>query len=975
MTASPSSGTPRLRRPWRLAVAVGSAIAVGGFAAPPAGQAVPDPGPKASAPNKTSTLSSGGENATLREKAAFYDSRTSDAGAKRALQQRRAQWAVRPHAGLPALRKTLGNQGLVDMDGLTGTPRLVAKLDGFLTGPSTAKPEKIARDYVAKNVTALGLKASDLANLTLRKDYVDIEGTHHLSFVQKVGGVPVFSNGLKADVAKDGRLIQLQGSPVSGLPASLAPAKLTAGAARTAALKDVHAAAPSGTFAKGENSTKVVFQTLGGPRLAWQSITKPAKGEMYMHVVDAQTGRVLYRRSLVQYDTGLAWDNYPGAASGGVQKPRDFTKRGWLPAGSKTLDGNVARVWLDVNDNNLVDPGEDVAPKKPGDFKFPFKDFTAQVGPPCTPVFKCSWNPKVPNSWKDNANQNGVQLLYYLGVFHDHLAKAPIGFTRAAGNFEKVDGDAVQGQGMDGANTANGLPDSGHVDNANMGTPPDGQAPTMQMYLFSDPAATPEQPDPFIAGNSGDDASIVYHEYVHGLSNRLVIDANGNSTLGNIQAGAMGEAWSDWYAEDYLVNNKFVPDTAADGEVRVGEYVGAGQDLIRSQPIDCSVGSTSPACHGTPGAGPGGYTYGDFGRVAGQPQVHADGEIWSETLWDLRKAIGVRLARSLVTRAMELAPANPSYLDMRNSIIQADTVVNGGKAHKRIWKVFAKRGMGFFAGSLDGDDVAPVEDFSMPPAPGTPTGSLTGKVTDKDSGTPVAGAVVAFGGHASGFAGDFAAVSGADGSYTISGILAGTYPKVFSAGPGFDRVTATLSIRSGTNTANWPLRRDWAAISGGSKVTAFNGPDFSDFGCGPDRLFDQSQGAGWGSDVVFNPDGTMQPRFVIVKLPVTVSVSEIQINPSNTCGDPGSSSTGRFRVETSTDGVTFKPAASGDFGIANRNRMNTVTLDPASTAGVQFVRYTMLSSQVDDSGGTCPGPFGGCEFVDSVELAVYGAQS
>ena len=44
----------------------------------------------------------------------------------------------------------------------------------------------------------------------------------------------------------------------------------------------------------------------------------------------------------------------------------------------------------------------------------------------------------------------------------------------------------------------------------------------------------------------------MYHEYTHGLSNRLVVDPSGNSTLGNIQAGAMGEAWSDWYAMDFL---------------------------------------------------------------------------------------------------------------------------------------------------------------------------------------------------------------------------------------------------------------------------------------------------------------------------------------------------------------------------------------------------------------------------------------
>ena len=73
----------------------------------------------------------------------------------------------------------------------------------------------------------------------------------------------------------------------------------------------------------------------------------------------------------------------------------------------------------------------------------------------------------------------------------------------------------------------------------------------------------------------------MYHEFTHGLSNRLVIDADGNSTLGNIQAGSMGEAWSDWYAMDYLVDTGQLTDSPTVGELRVGNYVGHGADLIR----------------------------------------------------------------------------------------------------------------------------------------------------------------------------------------------------------------------------------------------------------------------------------------------------------------------------------------------------------------------------------------------------------
>ncbi len=256
------------------------------------------------------------------------------------------------------------------------------------------------------------------------------------------------------------------------------------------------------------------------------------------------------------------------------------------------------------------------------------------IGPPCSAAFPCSWNPDVPFSWQANRAQNAVQVAYFLGKFHDHLAARPIGFTRAAGNFEAVDGDAILAETMDGADTDGGLPDGDHIDNANMATPPDGLPPRMQMFLFHQPPFGAG--DPFLPGNGGDGGDIVYHEYLHGVSNRLVIDALGNSTLGALQSGAMGEAWGDWYGYDFLVAQGVERDTRAHGELIVGKYVEfGGQGLVRSEGLDCPVGSTSPACPGTPLAGPGGYTYGDYGRVFGVPEVHADGEIWAQTLWDL----------------------------------------------------------------------------------------------------------------------------------------------------------------------------------------------------------------------------------------------------------------------------------------------------------------------------------------------------
>ncbi|MGX6604280.1 M36 family metallopeptidase [Micromonosporaceae bacterium Da 78-11] len=863
------------------------------------------------------------------------------------------------------LRDQLGVQGVVEIDPATGTPRRVARLDGFLTAASRQQPAAIALAYVTAHADVFGLTDADISLLSLRKDYVDVEGTHHLSFVQTPAGVPVFGNGLKAHVAADGRLIQLDGSPLKALAATGGTARLTAAGARAAAVQDVFGtstakvtrtaggATRTTTFSDGGNATLVYFQTSAGPRLAWQTVTTD---EGYVHVVDAASGDVLYRSSTQDADRGPAFPNYPGAPKGGRQVPVNLTK--WLPNDSPRLAGNVAHVFSDVNDDDVANPTEEVGPTATRRFDYPFTQF--DVGGRCSTTYQCSWDPKTPNSWQVNRAQNAVQMYYFLGTFHDHLNAAPIGFTRSAGNFEAVDGDAVQGQSDDGANTANGLPDARHVDNANMNTPPDGIAPTMQMYLF-------RPDDLFLAGNSGDESDIVYHEYTHGLSNRLVVDANGLSTLGDVQAGSMGEAWSDWYAMDYLVDAGLEKDTATVGDVLVGKYVTAGE-TIRTEPLDCPVGSTAALCAGTPAAGPGGYTYGDFGRIyAGGPEVHADGEIWAQTLWDLRTAIGSKKAESLVTRAMELSPGNPSFLDERNSILQADLVVNQGKQQKKIWQVFAKRGMGYFAASVDGDDAQPVEDFSTPPPANTPRGTLTGTVTDQDTLAPVAGLTVGFGGHASGFAGDYVATTAADGTYTITGILPGTYAKVFAKGAGYDPLVRTLSIGSHPIRENWQVRRDWAAAGGGGSVVSFTGPDYTP-ACGPVKLIDQSQSSGWGSDVA------AEGQRVVLRLSGPVDVAELVVNPSATCGDDPSASTGGYRVETSPDGAAWTLGAEGTFALGTVGP-TPVALAAGSGTGVGFVRYTMLTTQGQDA-GDCPAgqppTESGCVYLDSTELAVYG---
>ena len=116
-------------------------------------------------------------------------------------------------AAQATLLDSLGFHGVVDLDRLTGTPRVVARLDGFLTGPREGGAQEIALGYVRDHADAFGLDVGDFAALRLTRAYTDIGGTTHLRWVQTYGGIPALDNGLSASVTKDGRLVNVLGSP------------------------------------------------------------------------------------------------------------------------------------------------------------------------------------------------------------------------------------------------------------------------------------------------------------------------------------------------------------------------------------------------------------------------------------------------------------------------------------------------------------------------------------------------------------------------------------------------------------------------------------------------------------------------------------------------------------------------------------------------------------------------------------------
>ena len=658
--------------------------------------------------------------------------------------------------------------------------------------------------------------------------------------------------------------------------------------------------------------------------------------------------------------TGVAFDYFPGANvpnGGGVEHAVSFPV-----VDGTALSGNNAHVVADVNDNGAIEPSEEIPASTGLDWNYPAVLDTTTAAQSCSPAYPCTWDLNTPFSWQQNRNHFGTELYYLLNRYHDHLLAAPIGFTEAAGNFQVTNasgqgqgGDPVEGHALLGANTDNGLPDEFHQNNAFMATFPDGTSPFMGMFLFQ---TTPDSS--LVSMHSGDDAAIVYHEYTHGLVGRLVTFPDGTDGNAGFQAGSMNEAWADWYSLDFLTNDGFVVDGPTVGDVIEGEYPTAGPG-IRTQPIDCTVGASTPACPDLGfGAGPGGYTFGDMGKVIPFPEVHEDGQIWAQTMWDVRRTLGSSLAQSLATRGLELSPPDPAFLDLRNAIIQADLVANGGANADALWQLFAARGMGFFASSPDGADTTPIEDFSLPADCSVDLcGTISGTVTDKASGTTLRNARVFLAGHSTGFATDLADTTDGTGAFSITNVPFHAYPELVVDGVGYEQKIVGVTV-DGDESVDVKLVRDWAALEGGATLRSFSPPDYADFcGVNADGAFDLSLSAGWPSDA---PDSTVGsnftgPRKAVVKLPKAVDVTTFGVSSGGACGDGPEAGVKRFTIETRTARGPWVVAASGT--AAADNILHTFRAT-AGRQNVRFVRFTMKSNHGDEL------------FMDVLEVTVRG---
>ncbi|MGH3327869.1 MAG: M36 family metallopeptidase, partial [Streptomycetales bacterium] len=434
-------------------------------------------------------------------------------------------------------------------------------------------------------------------------------------------------------------------------------------------------------------------------------------------------------------------------------------------------------------------------------------------------------------------------------------------------------GDPVLGLVHAGATTG-GEPTFTGRDNAYMQTLPDGIPPWSGMFLWEPINDAFE--GPFSDGNF--DASVIEHEYAHGLSNRYV--GQEDNALSTHQSGSMGEGWGDWYALNYLHREELYDKSI------VGEFVtGNGERGIRNWSYDDNpVG------------------FGDVGYDTIGAEVHADGEIWTAILWDVRQALvaefgeaaGSDIAARIVTDAMPLSPNDPSFLDMRDAIVKAlDNRFHARPDYPTIFDLvyteFARRGAGADAATDGGEDIDPTPAFDHVDA--TRNGVLSGQVVNASTGEPVADARVMIGQ----FEARVSALrtTGSTGGFSAPAVQ-GSYPVTIQARGLGSHTFQDVQVTAGETTSlRFELAPNLASEASGAKIVSATSE-------GAGALLDDTESSSWQSA---KGDGN-----VVIELAKPAEIAAVQVSAFTSSRFEGLRD---FTLQVSNDGQVWRTVRSG----------------------------------------------------------------
>jgi extracellular elastinolytic metalloproteinase len=609
----------------------------------------------------------------------------------------------------------------VEADAVTGAVTALTSQRGYLTDKASGTPMTLAMNFVRNNIAALGLEAADLQGYAVTDVvYSKPTGATHIYLQQRYRSIPVYNAQMHVNVNRDGRIISVNNSFLPGIAravSSLSPRLQLSTAVSSAAqfsgkplaaqpkalqaprgMQQVSSVEHAGISLAPINGKLMLLPIRQGEaRLVWNfQIHTLDEDHSWDYTVDANTGQVWTRFDWVAGDQYRVYrqpaespnHTSPLPPSDGrvlVVNPANTTASpfGWHDtngaAGAEftTTQGNNVQAYTDVDANNSPDANS--SPSGGAGLSFDFALNLAQA----------------PSAYRPAAVTN----LFYLNNFI-HDVQYQYGFDEAGGNFQVnnygrggLGNDSVRAEAQDGAG----------VNNANFGTPPDGQRPRMQMFIWTSP-----NPD-----RDGDlDAGIVFHEYGHGISNRLVGGPANVSCLTNRQQP--GEGLSDWWT---LAHTAEVGDTGADPR-GVGTY-SLGQPTsgngIRTQRY-----STNPAVNT--------WTY---ASINGMAVPHGVGSVWAQAAWEVYwKLVGIhgfdpnlfngngnagnQRMMLYVVEGLKNTACNPTFTQVRDGIIQAAVDNHGGEDVCPMWEAFAAFGLGTNAVSSGANGTTPTNGFAIP---------------------------------------------------------------------------------------------------------------------------------------------------------------------------------------------------------------------------------------------------------------------
>ncbi len=613
-----------------------------------------------------------------------------------------------------------------------GTPGMLTSTGRPLASGLPSDPVAAARAYIAGNREVLGLTpraASSLEVVTV----APMGAGAAVLLQQRFGSLVAGHDGLLVVGVRDGMVFYVSGS-LARDAAQPAPARLSAEEAARIAVRDAGV-----DRSAVEEVELVAVPTPAGARAAYNVLIidgDAAQPVGFSSFVDARDGSLLVREDLVDHaEDDPEWEVFPNTPP--VDYSSTDTRVRWcfapLPGCDEVVGTSASPLAWDIDPSNRrpsettlgnnsfavhnwfsndpFDVGKELATTRPArDYAYNWENQWQEE--------KCS--PAVFETQQRN-DIDAARANLFAGHNRMHDWSYHLGFTESTFNLQDENfnrggkqNDPEQGNAQAGGVTG-GPPAFAARDNANQITPGDGHPPITNMYLWQPIAGAFYAP--CVDGDF--DMTVIAHEYTHAITNRMI--AGPKSGFSSPQG--MSESWSDLMAVEYLAEHGYAPSGMRG--FTIGEYV--TQDPIAG--IRNYNMTASPL----------NYSSVDYDFVG--LQVHASGELWSATNFDIRAAMIAKYGEG--TPALQKSCANGStpvtqcpgnrrwvqlvfdsfllmaqpllsMVDARDALLAADFIRFDGADLDLMWNAFAKRGLGENAVSNGFADPNPTPSFASP---------------------------------------------------------------------------------------------------------------------------------------------------------------------------------------------------------------------------------------------------------------------